>query len=1001
MKMPNIFRIPTLCIALYLFTAMSPVTTVAAEKQSISGAAWLVEWDLESGWKEAEALDQNLDSLQIFAVSFDGDDQFLVNPKLAEWLSSHSHSLAASGRKVLLTIVNDVYPADGKSVAKDTELVTRLMATPESREKHKRDLLQLLDQYGFDGLDMDYEKVADKDWQTYLDFCGDLHSELAAKDKTLRVIVEPKPVYYQKPYPKGPEYVVMAYNLFGFHTKKGGPKCDMRFIGKLAAQRRKTGVDFRLALSLGGFLWKKDGKTTSLTEAQALDLVEKHKARQRRDPDSAYQYFTFTDESGAECEVWYADGQTLVALMRTAKGFGFTGIDLWRLGGIAETTIETLKSTFSRQSSVHHVGANALGGSPHTTITAAIAAANPGDTIYVSPGEYRENVVVNKPNLTLLGDVDADAPPQVKLIGSKERPTLADSENTLWRGFAFSGGSENELISLDSFTGRFEHCLFDLGPGSSERTALQLYGGSPSFQACRFLGDGGAALAIVARTIDHSLFDFTYCLFDGFADGLATIDENADLRFANCIFTNNGILFTRQARFNGNIDMHNSVLYFNNTAQIATERPGARPIHIRDTLYTPHFNDYIWVTGELLDRQPALNVERTHPRAPRFARSGRPLYLNLGIDDVINTEVWEVVSAKADKYGMKVSLAVNSHSVTEDDAEVLRQTVLRGHEVGSHTADHLAIQPDPPLNVGYMPSGIKQASLTIVPGEALLVRADGKEICSIPFTPGMNINALATQLEKAGVRTFVSFYHGGTPVELLSPVENLDITFPQPSVPLYTDNIAFIQHELSESLADLKKIFPERNRFVFMCPFGVNSEAAKKIMTECGYFAGRSAVDASSTIGRIDKDAVLTKLDIFNIPSSSFQTASTLLPDNDLMENVLLTMEYLKRHFSVYSIYSHTWKELSPEGWDAALELFAADPQIRTATLQEMIERIESIGTRHEGNIYSYPVEPAAYDYRPRKGSPLVEAGEFLGLPFDFSGLAISPEKKPNIGLYQ
>lgn len=990
--------------ALLLVTSLflhAPTSATAAEKQTVSGSAWLVEWDLESGWKEAQSLGTNLESLQIFAVSFDGDDQLLVNPKLAEWLSANAQALVASDQKVFLTIVNDVYGEDGQNVAKDTDLITRLMATPESREKHKQELLEILDRYGFDGLDMDYEKVAEKDWQTYLDFCHELYTELSAKGKALRVVVEPKPVYYKKPYPKGPEYTVMAYNLFGFHTQKGGPKCDMRFISKLARQRRKTGVNFRLALSLGGFLWRKDGKTSSITEAQALELVDKYKVRQRRDSGSAYQVFTFTEDDGTQCEVWYADGQTLLTLMRTAKGFGFTGIDLWRLGGMDDKTIDSVKSVFAQQSKTHHVGSSDLGGASHTTISAAISAANPGDTIVISPGEYHENLVIDKPNLTILGEVHDDSIPGVKVTGTKEQPVLSDSENTLWHGVAFSGGSDDEMILLDDFTGRFEHCVFDLGSSSSDRTGLQLYGGTTSFQACRFLGDGGTTMSIAARTIDYSLFDFTYCLFDGFSDGIAIVDESADLRFANCLFTNNGIFFTRQARFNGNIDIQNSVLYFNDTVQIATERPGANPIRIADSLYTPQFNEYLWITGELLDRQNGLHVERTYPRSPRFTSTGKPLYFNLGIDDVINTEVWEEVSKKADQYGMKVSLAVNTTSVTGDDIEVLRRTVARGHEIGSHTADHLAVQPDPPLSIGYMPFGVKQARLTIVPGEVLTVHADGKQICSIPLTtPGMNVNALANQLEKAGIRTTVSFYHGGTPVHLLSPVTDLDITFPQPVVPLYTDNLSFIRHELSESLSALKHIFPERDKFIFMCPFGVNSEAAKRIMAESGYFAGRSAVDAS-TIGWVDKGATQAKLDKYNIPSSSFQTARTLISDNDLMENVLLTVEYLKRHFSVLSLYSHTWKELSSEEWDEVLELFASDQQIRSTTLQEMVERISSIGTHLEGNIYSYPVEPAAYDYRPLKGSPLIEAGASLGLPFDFSGKPVPPDTRPNIGLYQ
>src|SRR5438132_9211168 len=39
----------------------------------------------------------------------------------------------------------------------------------------------------------------------------------------------------------------------------------------------------------------------------------------------------------------------------------------------------------------------------YPTISAAVAAASPGDTIKVCPGFYNEQVMVNKNNLTLLG----------------------------------------------------------------------------------------------------------------------------------------------------------------------------------------------------------------------------------------------------------------------------------------------------------------------------------------------------------------------------------------------------------------------------------------------------------------------------------------------------------------------------------------------------------------------------------------------------------------------
>jgi len=57
---------------------------------------------------------------------------------------------------------------------------------------------------------------------------------------------------------------------------------------------------------------------------------------------------------------------------------------------------------------VDDAGVSCLSGRPlHTTISAAVAAASPGEKILVCAGTYSENVTVNKADLTLQGQDNA------------------------------------------------------------------------------------------------------------------------------------------------------------------------------------------------------------------------------------------------------------------------------------------------------------------------------------------------------------------------------------------------------------------------------------------------------------------------------------------------------------------------------------------------------------------------------------------------------------------
>lgn len=305
-------------------------------------SAWLVEWQFADGLAELRTAENKFTTLQIFAANFQqANAQVVLSEKLR----------ALPNKEFLpplyLTVVNDVRVGD-KFILKDASIVARVLANAESRAAHQANLLALMNNEMFIGLELDYENVAVDDWQPYLDFCGALAIKLHAQNKKLRVVLEPKKRYFAAKFPPNIEVVLMAYNLCGGHSAPG-PKADENFIKQLFADSQRAKIAPILALASGGFIWtqkKSSEKFTAktLTEIDAENIVKKlaqqNKLIPQRDEKSQYLFFSYSATEGNEIyTVWYADATTIRFLRTVAQKAGFENFALWRLGGNNSSTL--------------------------------------------------------------------------------------------------------------------------------------------------------------------------------------------------------------------------------------------------------------------------------------------------------------------------------------------------------------------------------------------------------------------------------------------------------------------------------------------------------------------------------------------------------------------------------------------------------------------------------------------------------------------------------------
>lgn len=317
--------------SLILATACYSNPIQSGSHEPVKLTAWTAYWDMSAGMAESELLGEKLEYISYFAAEFKEDGSLFIPDELTNGRKGHEKSTD------YLTIVNDVDSSKASKV-KDLDILHKVLDDKEKREIHIEEIIKLAKSQDYGGIEIDYERIFkdDKLVKPYLKFIQEMQTACHEENLKLRVILEPG-MDFEAGFPKGPEYCVMLYNLYGTHSN-AGPKADGRFIEKTIDKMAALPGTKSVAISNGGCVWEasllklKHDKGKFITQEKALELQKKFNAEPKRDEGSACLYFDYTDK-GQDYTVWYADSETLNAWITVAANKGISTVSLWRLGG--------------------------------------------------------------------------------------------------------------------------------------------------------------------------------------------------------------------------------------------------------------------------------------------------------------------------------------------------------------------------------------------------------------------------------------------------------------------------------------------------------------------------------------------------------------------------------------------------------------------------------------------------------------------------------------------
>ncbi len=288
-------------------------------------SAWLVDWSLDKGLNEIETSNVELSSIEVFAAYFNDKEEVFLDKKILSNINKISN-------QKYLTVVNDIVYDDKTSKQKDGDIISRILLNDIRREEHINNVVDLVVENNFDGLELDYEKIDEKVWDKYILFIDEIGQKLKKHNKKLRVVLEARSPIDKQKLPDEYEYVMMAYNLYGYHSGPG-PKADKSFIKNLCKKTKENLNNIRIAFSLGGFDWNEnEKKPKALTSSQIDEIINNNNVNLTRDKNSDAIYFNYYDVDNNKHTVWYSDNETIKSWIKIAKDNGISKFALWRLG---------------------------------------------------------------------------------------------------------------------------------------------------------------------------------------------------------------------------------------------------------------------------------------------------------------------------------------------------------------------------------------------------------------------------------------------------------------------------------------------------------------------------------------------------------------------------------------------------------------------------------------------------------------------------------------------
>ena len=231
----------------------------------------------------------------------------------------------------------------------DTELADAILKNPQLQETLINNVITMLKEKRFYGLNVDFERVSPSSRDLYTEFLKKLRDRLKPLGYSLSVALAPK----QSATQVGAWYEAHDYGAIGSIADfviimtyewgwSGGPPLAVAPINEVrkvlnyavtVIPRKKI----MMGMPLYGYDWvlpyvPKGTFARRVSPVQAVERAAKYGVNINFDGQAQSPYYYYYDERGNRHVVWFEDPKSVLAKFKVAKDYGLRGVSYWVLG---------------------------------------------------------------------------------------------------------------------------------------------------------------------------------------------------------------------------------------------------------------------------------------------------------------------------------------------------------------------------------------------------------------------------------------------------------------------------------------------------------------------------------------------------------------------------------------------------------------------------------------------------------------------------------------------
>lgn len=289
-----------------------------------------------------------ISELPLFMYRFDQNNPTSIE-KFGDFTDSEVETLVSIAHRnntmILPVVHNLLYSEGGQEASK--AVVSKVVATPDSRRTAIDNIIRLIDRFGFDGVNIDIEDVYMADSSKLSQFYTELGRAMKNRGYFLSASVPSRirdyppfnpfsdPFDYSAIGAAVDQFVVMLYNEHGWPGSGPGPVVSSGWMTKVLGYTltKMPASKVVAAISVFGFDFNlATGNNTYATYAMAADLAKRYNKSITFDQDTLTPMFSYTDDQGNQHEVWFENSDSIIAKLKLAWQQGISGVALWRLG---------------------------------------------------------------------------------------------------------------------------------------------------------------------------------------------------------------------------------------------------------------------------------------------------------------------------------------------------------------------------------------------------------------------------------------------------------------------------------------------------------------------------------------------------------------------------------------------------------------------------------------------------------------------------------------------